>query len=217
MKVFLAEDEKNLNELLKGYLEKEGMEVDSFFRGEDAIKHISSDYNIYVLDIMLGDSINGYDLLKEIKKINSDACIIFISARDSDIDRVLGLEQGSQDYITKPFSPKELMLRINNIMKRNDNTQLNFITYDIYKVDIKKRLVYISDKLIRLTTKEFDLLLLFLTNKEKAFSREDILCAIWEENYYGSDRVVDDLIRRVRAKMDKLNFETIYGFGYRLT
>ncbi|MFV0274635.1 MAG: response regulator transcription factor [Bacilli bacterium] len=216
MKVFLVEDEKNLNELLKGYLEKEGMEVTNFFSGEDAIKNLNINYDIYVLDIMLNGSLNGYDLIKEIKKNNSTASVIFISARDSDVDRVLGLEHGSEDYITKPFSPKELVIRINNIMKRNLYS-LDFMKYESYKIDIRKRLVYLNDKLIKLTTKEFDLLLLFLENKEKAFSREDILYKIWEEDYFGSDRVVDDLIRRLRAKMDKLNLETIYGFGYRLT
>ena len=142
--------------------------------------------------------------------------VIFTSARDQDLDKILGLELGSDDYIAKPYSPKELMLRINNILKRV-YTNSNKIKYEDYEIDIDKRIVLHNNKEINLTTLEFDLLYMFLSNKGKSYSRDDILNIIWGENYFGSERVVDDLIRRLRKKMPKLHINTIYGFGYRLT
>ena len=165
---------------------------------------------------MLGDSISGYDLIKKIKSLDKNVPVIFTSARDQDLDKILGLELGSDDYIAKPYSPKELMLRINNILKRV-YTNSNKIKYEDYEIDIDKRIVLHNNKEINLTTLEFDLLYMFLSNKGKSYSRDDILNIIWGENYFGSDRVVDDLIRRLRRKMPKLNINTIYGFGYRLT
>ena len=123
---------------------------------------------------------------------------------------------GGDDYVAKPYSPKELMLRINNILKRV-YFKSNKIKYEDYEIDIDKRIVIHDDKEIILTTLEFDLLYMFLKNKGKSYSRDDILNIIWGENYFGSDRVVDDLVRRLRKKMPKLHINTIYGFGYRLT
>ncbi len=214
MKVFLVEDERNLNELLRAYLENEGFSVISYTSGEEAMENIAIEADIYVLDIML-DSVNGFDLLKKIREYNTSSIIIFISARDSDIDRVLGLENGCDDYITKPFSPKELVIRIKNILSRKTiNTE--FINYDSYRIDIARRVVYNSDEIVNLTTKEFDLVLLFVQNPRKAFSREEILKNVWDDDYFGSDRAVDDLVRRMRSKLPYLRVETIYGYGYRL-
>lgn len=144
--------------------------------------------------------------------------IIFTSARDQDLDRILGLELGSDDYITKPFSPKELVLRVNNIIKRVYTTSLkNEISYQEYRIDTKKRVVKHKEKEIQMTTLEFDLLLLFIKNIDKSFSREEILNLVWGNDYFGTDRVVDDLVRRLRKKMPELNINTIYGYGYRLS
>jgi len=216
-KIILVEDEKDLNSLLKTYLEKAGYEVITYLNGEDAIKNIDTDAHLWILDIMLGGEISGFDLLKSIREINNSMPIIFTSARDKDLDKILGLELGCDDYITKPYSPKELVLRVNNLIKRVYEKELNKIIYNDYIIDITKRMVYLNDKNLNLTTLEFDLLLLFITNKEKSFSREDILNNIWGNDYYGSDRVVDDLIRRLRKKMPNININTIYGYGYRLT
>ncbi len=214
MKVFLVEDNIDLADMLKAYLESEQYAVTSFSSGKEAMANLDGSYDIYVFDIMI-DEINGYDLLNKLKSINSDAKVIFISARDSDVDKVLGLESGVDDYITKPFSPKELVIRIRNIQKRYSFDE-KFINYECYKIDVEKRLVYESDKLLKLTTKEYDLLYLLVTNKFRAFSREDIIEALWHD-YYGTDRTVDDLVRRLRKKLPALNLETIYGFGYRLS
>ena len=138
-----------------------------------------------------------------------------MSARDKEFDRIIGLEKGSDDYITKPFSPKELVLRVNNIIRRvykeDDRIEING-----YEIDENQRSVTKGKEQIELTTKEFDLLMLFVKNRGTAFLREQILEKVWDENYYGSDRVVDDTLRRLRKKMPDMNIQTIYGFGYRL-
>ncbi len=214
--IALVEDEKDLNNLIRTYLEKEGYNVTSYYSGESAIKDSGKDYHLWILDIMLGDDISGYDIIKKIRENNKDIPVIFTSARDKDLDKIIGLELGSDDYITKPYSPKELVLRVNNIIRRVYSKERQKITYKDYIIDLDKRMAFLGDEDIGLTTLEFDLLYMFVTNREKSFSRDDILNNIWGENYFGTDRVVDDLIRRLRKKMPKLDINTIYGYGYRL-
>ncbi len=216
-KICLVEDEVSLNNLMKSYIEKEGYEVVQFFNGTNALEYVGKEkIDLWILDIMLGDAISGYDLIKKIREVDQNVPVIFTSARDQDLDKILGLELGSDDYVTKPYSPKELVLRINNILKRVYAAS-NKIKYENYEIDIDKRIVTHDNKEINLTTLEFDLLYMFLKNIGKSYSRDDILNIIWGENYFGSDRVVDDLVRRLRKKMPKLHINTIYGFGYRLT
>lgn len=217
--IALVEDEKDLNNLIKTYLKKENYNVISFFDGESAINSLNQNINLWILDIMLPGDINGYDIIKEIRKNDTFTPVIFTSARDKDLDKIIGLELGSDDYITKPYSPKELVLRVNNIIKRvySDNKKDNLIiNYENYVIDINKRFVSEQDKKIELTSLEFDLLLYFINNKDKSLNRDSIINSVWGNEYYGTDRVVDDLIRRLRKKMPKLNISTIYGFGYRL-
>ena len=216
-KIALVEDEIDLNNLIKTYLEKNDYEVVSYTKGIDAINNINDNINLWILDIMLSDDISGYDIIKKIREINPNVPVIFTSARDKDLDKIIGLELGSDDYITKPYSPKELVLRVNNIIKRVYSTKEQKIFYETYIIDIDKRVVKENNKEINLTTLEFDLLYMFLKNKNKQFSRDNILTNIWGDNYFGNERVVDDLVRRLRKKMPKLNVNTIYGFGYRLT
>jgi len=215
--IVLVEDEKDLNSLIKAYLEKAGYNVICYLNGEDALEHTDIDAHLWILDIMLGDDISGYDILKKIKETNEMMPVIFTSARDKDLDKIIGLELGSDDYITKPYSPKELVLRVNNIIKRVYSKDLQKVTYGRYVIDTDKRCVYLENKELSLTTLEFDLLYMFITNKNKSFSRDDILNIIWGDDYFGTDRVVDDLIRRLRKKMPDININTIYGYGYRLT
>ena len=212
----LVEDEKDLNDLITTYIEKEGYNVTSYYNGDTAIKDSNKDYHLWILDIMLGDDISGYDIIKKIREDNNDVPVIFTSARDKDLDKIIGLELGSDDYITKPYSPKELVLRVNNIIRRVYTKERQKITYKDYIIDLDKRMAFQGDEDINLTTLEFDLLYMFVTNINKYFSRDDILNNIWGENYFGTDRVVDDLIRRLRKKMPLLDINTIYGYGYRL-
>ena len=214
--IALVEDEKDLNNLIKTYLEKEGYNVVSYYDGESAIKNISNNIDLWILDIMLGDNISGYDIIKKIREENPDVPVIFTSARDKDLDKIIGLELGSDDYIAKPYSPKELVLRVNNIIRRVYSKDKQKLTYKDYTIDLEKRMVLHKEESINLTTLEFDLLYMFVTNINKSFSRDDILNNIWGENYFGTDRVVDDLVRRLRKKMPELDINTIYGYGYRL-
>ena len=218
--ICLVEDEKNLSDLIKMYLEKEGYKVVQYFNGKDAMDNVGdNNISLWILDIMLGDDISGYDIIKKIREKNSSVPVIFTSARDQDIDKIIGLEMGSDDYLAKPYSTKELILRVNKLISRiyKDNEPTNEIIYGSYVVDLNKRAAREDKKEIKLTTLEFDLLLLFLNNKNRTFSREEILKNIWGDDYFGSDRAVDDLVRRLRKKMDKLNVSTIYGYGYRLS
>ena len=216
-KICLVEDEKDLARLVKTYLEKENYEVTCFDKGQDVID-CRDNFHLYILDIMLKDEVTGYDIIKFIREENDMVPVIFTSARDQDLDKIIGLELGSDDYITKPYSLKELVLRVGNIIKRTYKQKApNIVLYESYKIDIDKRVVYENDKEIKLTTLEFDLLVLLIQNKNKSFSRDDLLNNIWGSNYFGSDRAVDDLVRRLRKKMPKLYISTLYGFGYRLS
>ena len=215
-KICLVEDEQNLNNLIKSYLERAGYEVYQYYSGEEAIKHASDKVHLWILDIMLGDNVSGYDIIKAIRD-NSNVPVIFTSARDQDLDKIIGLELGSDDYVTKPYSPKELVLRVNNLIKRAYSNESKIIKYEDYEIDVDKRIVKEKNKELSLTTLEFDLLIMFVQNKNKSFSRNHILETVWGDDYFGSDRVVDDLVRRLRKKMPKLRLKTIYGFGYRLS
>ena len=214
--ICVVEDEKAINDLVAQYLKKEGYQVRSYYTYEEASAHVEDDdVHLWILDIMLDDK-SGFDLIEEIRLQGRDIPVIFMSARDKEFDRIIGLEKGSDDYITKPFSPKELVLRVNNVIKRVYKSENNRIMIDGYELDEEQRKVFFGNEEIDLTTKEFDLLMMFIKNKGIAFSRDKILENVWEENYYGSDRVVDDTLRRLRKKLPNLNIHTIYGYGYRL-
>ena len=216
--ICFVEDEIDLSNLIQTYLERSGYKVVTFTKGQDAINYIGNKVDLWILDIMLGDDVSGYDIIKAIRKQDEDVPVIFTSARDQDLDKILGLELGSDDYITKPYSSKELVLRVNKIIKRvYKDKNSDIISYDEYIIDKDRRTVNFENKEIKLTTLEFDLLLLFIENKNKCFSREEILNAVWGNDYFGTDRVVDDLVRRVRKKMPKLKLISVYGYGYRLS
>ena len=217
--ICFVEDEIDLSNLIRTYLERSGYQVVSFTKGRDAINYIGETVDLWILDIMLGDDVNGYDIIKAIREQDSNVPVIFTSARDQDLDKILGLELGSDDYITKPYSSKELVLRVDKILKRvYKDTPKQLIKYDDYTIDVDKRVALDKKgKEIKLTTLEFDLLLLFVQNKNKCFSREEILDSVWGKDYFGTDRVVDDLVRRLRKKMPLLNVSAVYGYGYRLS
>lgn len=218
-RIFLVEDELNLNQILTSYLQKEGWEVRAFSNGETALQAVAERPNLWVLDIMLPD-IDGYQLLRRIKEDSPDVPVIFISARDADIDRIMGLEMGSDDYLAKPFLPRELVIRTHRILERvyNKSTepQNNVIKIYPYILDESKRQISKNQDIVDLTAKEYDLALLFIKHKGQALSREQIISRIWGEDYVGTDRSVDDLVRRLRKKLPQLRVETIYGYGYRM-
>ena len=218
IKVFLVEDEDDLNKVLTSYLKKENWIVKSFTDGESAISSIDEQPDLWILDIMLPD-IDGYEIIREIKQRTPNIPVIFISARDAQIDRVVGLDMGSDDYLAKPFLPRELVIRAKRILQRSHSITENTENIKIsnYIIDFTKRKV-LDDKNeeIDLTSKEFDMIAFFAKNANNAFSREKLLEKIWGYDYFGSERVVDDLIRRLRKKIPGIDIETIYGYGYRM-
>lgn len=227
--VHLVEDEVNLLELLKPYLQNAGYEVRAFQTGEEALEALKQtpSPHLWILDIMLPD-IDGYELLRQIKS-KSDVPIIFISARDQDMDKIIGLELGSDDYLAKPFLPRELVIRVQKLLQRtyekgaslpssqSSQTYQDWIQVGPYQISEKGRQIKDGLEQIELTTKEFDLILYLVRNKGQALQREQILTAVWGDDYIGSDRAVDDLVKRIRKKMPKFPLETVYGFGYRMT
>ena len=218
-KIGLVEDELDLNRLIKNYLENEGYEVVTFTKGADVLSFIdeNNETQLWILDIMLEDDITGYDIIKKVKEKNEEIPVIFSSARDENIDKIMGLELGSDDYIAKPYSPKELVLRVKNILKRVYSKDFHKIKYNDYDINTEERTVSLNNEKINLTNLEFELLMYLLNNKNKPLTRDMILNEVWDSDYFGSDRVVDDSIRRLRKKMPNLKITTVYGFGYRLS
>jgi len=216
-KIALVEDEISLNTILARYLEKEGYDVSSFTNGLDAYNAIDGSFDLWILDIMV-PLMDGFELIKEIKTKFPSRPVIFISARNQDIDRVIGLELGSDDYISKPFLPRELVLRVNRLIQTHSARQAenHRLALGPYVILVDQRTILLENSPIELTSKEFDLLLLLCENLRHSFSREDILIKVWGNDYFGSDRVVDDTIRRVRKKLPQVSIETLYGFGYRM-
>lgn len=218
-RIYLVEDETNLNQVLTTYLQKEEWVVHSFQTGEAAREAIGDKPDLWILDIMLPD-LDGYQLIKEIKAHHKATPVIFISARDRDLDRVIGLELGSDDYLAKPFLPRELIIRTRNLLERiygkPDVHTASTHPLPPYIVDNVTRTISENGKPIDLTSKEFDLISYFASHAGQAFSREQLLEAVWGNDYFGSDRVVDDLIRRIRKKLPHIRIETMYGYGYRL-
>lgn len=218
-RVFLVEDELNLCQILTTYLEKEGWTIRSFTDGQSALQAIEEQPHLWILDIMLPD-IDGYQLLRSIKEVSPEVPVIFISARDADLDRILGLEMGSDDYLAKPFLPRELVLRAHRLLERAyklKEDQNSAIDLPPYTLDEERRIALQEGHNIELTSKEFDIVLFFAKHRGQALSREQIIHHVWGEDYVGTDRSVDDLVRRLRRKMPDLRIETIYGFGYRMT
>jgi two-component system response regulator CssR len=218
-KIYLLDDDKELNNILTTYLLKEGWEVKSFFTGEEAINAINERPHIWLLDIMLPDT-DGFDVIKKIREKTPNVPVIFISARDQNLDRVLGLEMGSDDYIAKPFLPRELIIRVKKLFERvyGVNAESNGKLYIVsgYEIDTGRRKITDNGALVDLSSKEIELIIALLNNNGKPLTRDKLLNIVWGENYFGSDRVVDDTIRRLRAKLPNLKIETIYGLGYRI-
>ncbi len=212
MRINIIEDEKSLNFLMAKYLEDEGYKVQSFLNGAEAREHMRELVDLWVIDIMLPDT-NGFSLFKEIKRYHPDVYTIFISARNQDIDRVAGLEMGCDDYIPKPFMVRELIIKVNRLLRRNGE-QRSTLLFGRYQLDLRRRQVRDGQEVIVLSSNEYELLLYLLNNENAVLSRENILDHVWGMDYYGTDRVVDDTIRRLRKKIDGLKIKTIYGQGY---
>ena len=212
--ILVCDDDKEIVDAIDIYLSQEGYHILKAYDGLQAIEIMKKEeVHLILLDIMM-PNLDGIRATRKIRETSS-VPIIMLSAKSEDVDKILGLNIGADDYITKPFNIKEVILRINNLIKRSYDDPSK-IKLDGYDIDLEKRRVFNHENEIVLTTKEYDLLVYFITNKGLAISREQVLNKVWDENYYGSDRVVDDTLRRLRKKMPEINVRTIYGFGYRL-
>ena len=220
--IFVVDDEKNIRDLIKIYLQKEGYEVTLFKDGQELIREIERIRpTLLILDIMLPGS-DGLEICKSIRNI-SDLPIIFVSARDGEFDRVLGLELGGDDYLTKPFSPRELVVRVKNIIKRLEKSERSPFEAKILKdlvIYPERRLLEKDGKEIKFTSREYELLVFFLINPNRPFTREQLIEKVWGYDYMGDTRIVDDLVKRVRKKLQESNSEveivTVWGYGYRV-
>lgn len=216
----IVEDDANIQNIVEAYLKKEGFTVTVLGSAEAAWElWENSPPDMWILDIML-PGIDGYEFCKRIRE-ESAVPIIIISAKDEEIDKILGIELGSDDYLTKPFSPRELIARVKRLFKRTHAEAPAEVSHS--KIQTGNLLIYKGDRRIfwkgseeEVTTKEFDMLLLFAGNPNRAFSREELLVKIWGEDYFGSDRAVDDLVKRIRKKLPEIPVETVWGYGYRL-
>ncbi len=221
-KVLVVDDEKTLVKALKFNLEKEGFRVEEAYNGEEALKKVTEvDPDIIVLDLML-PGLDGFEVCRQIRK-KLDTPIIMLTARGDDIDKVLGLELGADDYLTKPFNPRELVARIKAILRRSASREegvKKLIQIGGLQIDLLQHRVRLDDKEIELTAKEFALLSFLASNAGRVFSREQLLEQVWGYNYYGDARTVDVHIRHLREKIEKdpSNPElviTVWGTGYK--
>ena len=219
--IYIADDEENIRNLIKAYLIKEGYKVQAYNTGDKLLEAFNAARpDMVILDIMMPGS-DGYEICREIRK-KSRIPIIFISAKDEEIDRILGLELGSDDYISKPFSPREMVVRVKNIFKRIDEKEeeKQVINCRDLVINVNERSVKINGVELDITNKEYELLYLLCVNKNQAFSREKIIEKIWGYDYVGEARPVDDLIKRLRKKLktEKGTFKikTIWGYGYKV-
>ncbi len=221
--IFVIDDEADIRALIVKYLEKEGFKTTTFMNGNDVAMEVERlQPDLLVMDIMM-PGMDGLEVCKEIRKV-SDVPIIFVSARGEEIDRIIGLELGADDYLSKPFSPRELIVRIKNIFRRLERSDITKKVSELSVRDVQihldRRSVSISGSTIGLTGKEFDTLKVLFENVNVPLTREQILEKVWGYDYFGEIRIVDDVIKRVRKKLKEHNSHleiiTVWGFGYKI-
>ena len=222
-RVLVVDDEKLIVKGIRFSLEQDGMKVDCAYDGEEALEMVKkTEYDVVLLDVML-PKFTGFEVCQQIREF-SDMPVIMLTAKGDDMDKILGLEYGADDYITKPFNILEVKARIKAIMRRSGNKQVKeekkkAITSGDMKVDCESRRVFIREKEVNLTVKEFDLLELLMLNANKVYSRDNLLKLVWGADYPGDVRTVDVHVRRLREKIETNPSEPIYihtkwGVGY---
>ncbi len=214
MKVLVVDDEKLIRDLIKEYLEMNKFNVIEAANGLEAVEKCENEnIDLIIMDIMM-PKLDGYSACREIYKLKKIPTIM-LSARKEEYDKLLGFDLGIDDYVTKPFSPKELIARVKAVLKRNEENE-NF-KYKTLEVDFKAHSVYIDKKEIKITPKEYEILVFFIRNKNIAFSREDLLSKIWGYDFYGDNRTVDTHIKMLRNHLDKYRnlIVTVHGMGYK--
>ncbi|TJX63125.1 response regulator transcription factor [Soehngenia saccharolytica] len=216
-KILIVDDEEKIREVLKEYAEFEGYEV---FEADDGFKAMEMakkyDFSIIIMDIMM-PKLDGFSAVKEIRK-TSNVPVLMLSARSEEYDKLFGFELGIDDYVVKPFSPKEVMARVNAILSRSNRDALeDNLLFSGLEINLAGREVYVDGDKISLTPKEYDLLVYLATNKNKAIKRETLLSEIWGYDFYGDDRTIDTHIKMLRNNLRKYReyIETIRGVGYK--
>ncbi len=217
--ILIVDDEKHIVELARLYLEKEGYHVEDAYDGAEALAQIKSlQPTLVVLDLMLPE-IDGWEVCRRIRG-ESDVPIIMLTARDDDVDKVVGLEMGADDYLTKPFNPRELVARIRAVLRRYEKPPQpeQVIKIGQVTIDSQRREVTVGDKPVELRTKEFDLLMTLAQHKGIVLSRDQLLDLVWGFDFYGQTRTVDVHIAHLRDKLTDsgLVIDTVWGIGYKL-
>lgn len=216
-KILIVDDEKNIVNVIKEYCEYSGFETDVAYDGLEAYEKAKVNfYDCIIMDIMM-PKMSGYEAVEEIKKIK-DVPIILCSAKVEEYDKLKGFELGVDDYIVKPFSPKEVIARIKALLKRSHATNLHdILIFDNLKIDLSAHMVFVDEEQVELTNKEYDLLLLLVQNRTKYVSREQMLEAIWGDDYRKDPRTIDTHIKMLRKDLksccDKI--KTVRGEGYK--
>ncbi|MEI3614337.1 response regulator transcription factor [Pseudogracilibacillus sp. SO30301A] len=223
--ILIVEDEPSIVTLIKYNLEKAGFLTDVVYNGEDAIKKVEkSTFDLIVLDLML-PKMDGMEVCKTIRKNNNYIPILMLTAKDDEYDKIYGLEMGADDYLTKPFSPKELIARINAILRRTEQRSENVAPLVLEVGDIKvhpdRFEAFFKGDPLELTRKEFELLVYLIQHKGQILSREQLLSSVWEYDFVGDTRIVDVQVSHLRDKLetDSKNptyIKTVRGFGYKL-
>lgn len=218
--IVVVEDDHHISDLVAMYLRREGFRVLQADDAESGLGYIDRERpSLLIVDIGLPGELDGLELCRQVRK-TSDVAVIILTARDDEIDRVLGLELGADDYVTKPFSPRELVARVKAILRRagaGAKTEPLLTEIGAVVVDAGRREVRCADQVVPLTTREFDLLAFLVANRGLALSRRQLLDGVWGEGWFGDERTVDVHVRQLRKKLgDELPLTTVWGVGYRL-
>ena len=222
-RILIVEDEDSIRKFIKISLKREKFEVSEAGSAEEGLQKILQENpDLVILDIML-PGMNGFELCEKLKKQNENIGIIILTARGQDMDKIMGLEYGADDYMVKPFNPLELIARINSLLRRmkyKNKEQSNFINSREFRIDLYSKKIFKNDIELDLTPKEFLLMKMFIQNPSKALSRDELLNVIWGYEYIGDTKIVDVNIRRLRSKVEQdpsqpHYIETVWGTGYR--
>ncbi len=217
MKVLIVDDEEMIRNVIKEYVEFEGGEAYEAADGMQAVKMCrSEDFDIILMDVMM-PRLDGFSAVKEIKKIKNIP-VIMLSARGEEYDKLFGFEIGADDYVTKPFSPKEVMARIHAVLKRyREEPAGDVMTFEGLTVDMAGRNVFVDGEKVELTPKEYEILFYFIKNKGIALTREKLLMDVWGFDFYGDDRTVDTHIKMLRSNLGPYRkfIVTLRGLGYK--
>ena len=216
MKILVVDDEIKIREVVNGYAKAMGYECDQANNGADAIEMVSrNNYDCVILDIMMPE-LDGFSACKKIKSIK-DVPIIMLSARQEEDDKLFSFDLGVDDYVTKPFSPKELMARIRVVCERRNASKSSQYVFDGLVIDVAGRSVSVDGERIMLTPKELDLLIYLVENKNIALGRDKLLSAVWDSDYYEDDRTIDTHIKMLRKDLGSYaeHIVTIRGMGYK--